>query len=158
MENEKKVFRSRMSVLLFGPIFFPFIYSAIKLVQHNEYQRLYVLGVALLICIFIFGGIRYVISGEKLSLKMWCIPNGSANIKDIISIKRSYNPLSAPSYSLKRLRIDFVKGLKYPCSSYWLISPVREKEFVDMLKAINPDIEVNIPEKKGFWRIWDWDI
>jgi hypothetical protein len=26
------------------------------------------------------------------------------------------------------------------------------------LKAINPNIEVDVPNKKGIWRIWDWDI
>ena len=39
-----------------------------------------------------------------------------------------------------------------------LISPVREKEFVDALKVINPDIHIKIPETKGIWRVWDWDI
>ena len=41
---------------------------------------------------------------------------------------------------------------------FWLISPVREKEFIEALKAINPNINVQIPEKTGKWRIWDWDI
>ena len=42
---------------------------------------------------------------------------------------------------LKRLNIHFASG-----STFWLISPVREKEFVETLKTINPKIEVHIPE------------
>ena len=98
---------------------------------------------------------RYIISGSKLVLKVWFIPSGSANIADIRSVARSYNPLSSPSVSLKRLRISFKKTALRP---YMLIFPVKEHEFVEELKAINPDINVNIPKKKGLWRIWDWDI
>ena len=39
-----------------------------------------------------------------------------------------------------------------------LISPDREQEFIEELKAVNPGIYVNIPESKGIWRFWDWDI
>ena len=39
-----------------------------------------------------------------------------------------------------------------------LISPVREQEFIEDLKAINPDIYVRIPIKEGIWRIYNWDI
>jgi hypothetical protein len=40
-----------------------------------------------------------------------------------------------------------------------LISPVREREFIDELKAVNPDIVIDVPpDKKGIWRVWDWDI
>ncbi|MDR1202039.1 MAG: hypothetical protein LBL58_10490 [Tannerellaceae bacterium] len=53
---------------------------------------------------------------------------------------------------LKRLRIDFVN------KSSWLISPVQEQKFIEELKAINPDIYINVSNKKGIWRIQDWDI
>jgi len=122
---------------------------------HQAYQGLYVIGGVMLFSILLFGGMRYVISGERLYLKMWFIPNGSNNIKDIVSIKRSYILLSAPAASLKRLSVQFRAGT----FTWWLISPVREKEFIEALKAINPNIQVNIPEKTGkWWRIWDWDV
>ncbi len=107
--------------------------------------------------ILIFGGMHYVISGNRLYLKMWFISNGSVDIADIVSVRRSYNPLSSPAGSLKRLCIRFRKGAKYP-NLYWLIAPVREGEFIEDLKAVNPDIDVHTSEKKGWWRIWDWDI
>ena len=39
-----------------------------------------------------------------------------------------------------------------------LISPANEKKFIDELKQINPNIKVSVSDKKGFWRIQDWDI
>ena len=153
MENEKKTFRSRISVLLVVFILAIFIPTGIHVFQQQSYPELYGLGGCFLFTIFIFGGMRYVISGEKLYLKMWFIPNGSREIKDIVSVKRSYNPLSSPAGSLKRLSIHFKSG-----STFWLISPVKEKEFIETLKTIYPKIEVHIPETTGKWRIWDWDF
>lgn len=86
---------------------------------------------------------------------MWNIPSGSVSISSITSIKRSYNPLSSPAASLKRLRLDLRRSEKFP---FVLISPVRETVFIDELKAINPNIKVEVPVKKGIWRIQDWDI
>jgi len=128
---------------------------AIKSFQYQAYQGLYITSGVLLFIILLFGGMRCVILGEKLYLKMWFISGWSTNISDIISIKRSYIPLSAHAASLKRLSIKLRAGV----FTWWLISPVREKEFIEALKAINPNVEVSIPEKTGkWWRIWDWDI
>jgi len=168
MLNETKVFRSRISVFMIGIIitlYMFFIPNSIQLFQKELYRPLYLIWGSFLLILFIFGGFRYVISGNILYLKMWCIPNMSARITDIVSIERSYNLLSAPAGSLKRLRIDFKDDMKYQQYrpqwlrwSYWLISPVREKEFLKKIESIDPTIFINVPEKKGFWRFWDWDI
>jgi len=111
-----------------------------------------------LFIVLLFGGMRYTISGDTLVVKMWVIPGGNVKISDIVLVERSYNPLSAPAASLKRLRIVFRKNAYF---TYTLISPVREREFIEELKAVNPNINVNVPDasvKKGVWRILDWDI
>lgn len=153
MENKKKVFRSRISWLLVVIVLVAFIPLYIKIYLNKTYQELYVLGGVTLFIIFLFSGMRYIISGEKLYLKIWFIPNGSRNITDIVSIKRSYNPLSSPAASLKRLKVHFKTGL-YD----WLISPVKEQEFIEALKAINQDIDVCVSEKTSKLHFWDWDI
>ena len=153
MKKTKKVFRSRISVLLIIFTLAIFIPVSIPVFQYKEYQVFYYLGAILLFMALIFTGMRYVILDGKLYVKMWFIPNGSVNIADIISVQRSYNPLSSPAASLKRLHIKIVNN-----SFGWLISPVREKEFIEELKAVNPDIYVRVPVKKGMWRIWDWDL
>ena len=83
-------------------------------------------------------------------------------ISSITSVERSYNPINAPALSLKRLRLRF----KFERENKWdefymglpLISPVREQEFLETLKNINPNIQINVNDKKGWWRFWDWDF
>ena len=152
---EVKVFRSRFSVLLIGIVLAAFIFAVIPAFQQMRYNDFFILSGSFIFVIFLFCGMRYIISGNKLYIKvMWIIPSGSVDIANIISVKRSYNPLSSPACSLKRLCIHFKNGL-YP---YKLISPVREQDFIEALKAVNPDIHISAPNKKGLWRIWNWDI
>lgn len=147
MEKTKKVFRSRVSVLLIVLlILVPFL----AILKHNTFIGFIIFFGVMWFPVLLFIGMKYVISDDKLFL-----PLGSVNIADIVSVERSYNPLSAPAASLKRLRIGFGRKAKYP---YTLISPVKEQEFIEELKKINPDIYVKISDKKGIWRIWDWDI
>ncbi|MCD8265324.1 MAG: PH domain-containing protein [Tannerellaceae bacterium] len=150
--EKKKVFRSRISVLVIGFTFIVFILVFISVFQEKSYQEGYILAGALLFIILLFTGTRYIISGDKLLVKIWFITSGTLNIPEIKSVERSYNPLSSPAASLKRLRISFVRG------RYWLISPVREEEFFKELKAINPHIHIHVPEKRKRWRVQDWDI
>jgi hypothetical protein len=149
---EKKKFKSRISGLLVVVILATLIPIAVIIITGKTYPGFYFLGGITLFFIFLIGGMRYIISGEKLCVKCGLVPGGSKKIKDIVSIKRSYNPLSSPAASFKRLSIHFKKGM------FWLVSPVREKEFIEALKVVNPDIDVHIPEEIGKWRIWDWDI
>ena len=154
MENKqvKKVFRSRISVLLIGFLLAVFIPISIPIIKNMIISELLIVGGIFLFIVFLFSGMRYVISDNKLYVKIWMIPIGNADILSITSVERSYNFLSSPAASLKRLRL---KGSK---CQYMLISPIREAEFIEELKAINPNINVNVPVKKGVWRIQDWDI
>ena len=72
----------------------------------------------------------------------------------------SYSIGKAFAASVKRLRIHFKKEYfwYFPTLIYPLISPVREQEFLETLKTINPNIQIRINDKKDWWRIWDWDI
>jgi len=161
-EKTKKVFRSRISVLFIGFMLGIFIMASIPIFQRGIYQGMNILCIVFVFIVFLFCGIRYIISGDKLYLKIWMIPCGSVNITDIISVQRSYKqPISSPAASFKRLRIDLtgVKfGLKSAKFPYLLISPVRERKFIEELKAVSPDIIVHVPVKKGIWRIWDLDV
>ena len=158
--KEEKVFRSRISVLLIVfmlLVFIPiFIIALPPLIQYQDYQALWIfIGIMLfsiLLPVPLLGGMRYVISGDKLLIKICSIPCGGVDIADIVSVERSYNVLSSPAASLKRLRIFCAEG------GGCLISPAREQEFIETLKAINPDIQVDVPDKKEVWRIQDWDI
>lgn len=152
MEKEK-VFRSRISILLIVFILATFIPISKFLFQDTINTGTYIVSGSFLFITLFSIGIRYVILKDKLSIKIfWFIPIGSALISEIVTIERSYNPLSSPAISLKRLKITFDKGWS------WLISPTREQKFIEELRVINPYIHVSIPAKRGRWRIQDWDI
>lgn len=152
MSTHKKVFRSRISVLLLGIVLATFIPILLPMFQRNSIEDVCITGGAFLFVLFILTGIRYIVSGNKLLFRIWFIPTGSINILEISSLKRSYNPLSSPSASLKRLSAYRHGNL------YALLSPVREKAFIEELQTINPRIQIDVSNKKGLWRIWDWDI
>jgi hypothetical protein len=116
---------------------------------------IYIIGAVTIAITLFFTGMHYTVADGRLSFRMWSIRGWSVEIADIRSVWRSYNPLSSPAASLKRLHIQFRKGVRF---QYILISPARERQFLDDLKAVNPEIVVNVPEKRTAWRIWDWDI
>ena len=156
---EKKVFRTRVSVLLIAIIILlcgvlPTFAMMFRLGQFNVSAGLAILGVFVFI-LFLMYGIRYELTDSHLRIKIWSITYVKIPLSAILSVKRSYNPLSAPAFSMKRLCIRTVKGYKWP---YALISPVREKEFLELLLAANPDIIVCVNDKKAWYRIWDLDI
>jgi len=159
MENRKikKVFRSRISVL-FILLWLAMLIPIIPALKYTMAIGLWIIGV-ILFTVFLYCGIHYVISDDKLYIKIWTIPGGSVNISDIISIERSYylffSSISLTAASFKKLRAELGGRAKLP---YILISPVKEQEFIKELLAVNPDIYVHVPVKKGIWRIQDWDI
>ena len=105
--------------------------------------------------IFICTGIRYVISDDKLYFKVRSVSFLAYDITDIVLVKRAYKIVSScatSAASLKQLHISLRNG------TYYLISPVREEEFIEELKAVNPGIQVAVIDKKEKCSIWNWDI
>jgi len=105
---------------------------------------------------------RIEITDEKLILKVWTITLWSCQLSQITSVESSYNPWSFSACnmtsSFRNLCVRFknVHGF----SAYSRICPANEQEFLETLKKHNPNIiiRVNKTSKKGWWRIWDWDI
>jgi len=164
---EKKVFRSRIS-LLYVPVFGTLLYFGwfISKVSGN-FLGLIIIGVTTVFCIFTFRSMRYVLTEKEIRMYFLWINIGKIFISGIASVERSYNPFGAPATSAKRLRFNFKRGYKwhaYFSNSPFLvtilpsISPVREREFLETLKILNPDIQINVNDKKGWWRFWDWDF
>ena len=154
---EKKVFRSRISVLMMVFILAIFSRSLIPMIRSGNIfnPAFYTIVGVIIFIVLLFSGMKYVITDHQLLFKMWGIQGWSCPLSKIVSVERSYNVLSSPAASLKRLRINFRKDYKWP---FTLISPVREQEFLETLKKHNPDIYVRVSDKKGWWRIWDWDV
>ena len=157
MENQK-VFRSRISVLLPGFISAIFMPCIIPMIKNMVIPGLWIMGGSFVFIVFLYSGMRYVISEDKLYLKIWLITTCCLKISDIASIKRSYYLFDRPTNttsSFKKLRIQFVNKSQY---AYINVSPVREQAFIEELKKVNTNICVSLYDKKGIGRILDWDI
>lgn len=147
-------FRSRVSVLLL--LFIVIIHLSI-LVSENFSTTSYLINACILLfVILVFFGIHYSIIDKKLISKLWFITLYETNIDKIEKIERSYNPISSPSASLKRLELT-IKTTSVS-RRYVLISPVKEKSFLELLRNINPDIIIEVNDKKNIFRFWDWDL
>ena len=145
-------FRSRVSVLLLLLVVMS-ILPAFFLGEPNShpYVAYGILGATLVGLLWMLFSMRYVISEHELLMKMGPFGTQRMDIRKIERIERSYNPLSSPSASLKRL---YVKGNGQDA----LISPVNEAEFIRILKSRNPNITVKIEDHDQWWQCWKWDI
>ena len=150
---ERKNFRSRISVALMVFILVIVSLPLIPVINSGNIfnPAFYISAGVIVFCVLLLSGFRYVITNEQLRICVWRICIWTYSLSKIESVERSYNPLSAPAASLKRLSI---KGV----GIFTLISPVREQEFLETLKILNPKIQINVTDKEEWWRFWDWDI
>lgn len=72
---------------------------------------------------------RYILTSEGLVIQSG-IMSTRLPYRSVLRITRSWNPLAAPAWSLKRLKITY-RLQRYPQMA--LISPVREEEFLELL-------------------------
>lgn len=148
-------FRSRVSVLLLLSIaatLLPVFLFGNDGETDGEMMLGYsILGITLGFVTFILFAMRYEVGEHFLIIKLGPINISRIKLSEIEKVERSYNPLSSPASSLKRLCIR-ANGKDV------LISPVNEQEFARLLKARNPKIKVSITDKEGWWRFWDWDV
>ena len=154
---EKIVYRSRVSVLMMAFILLCFLPGLIPMIRSGNFFNpgFYIIVGAFAFVVLLVSGFRYEITDQHFIFSLWGIGKQKIPLSQIVSVERSYNLLSSGAGSMKRLYVRFKKGYKYP---FALISPVREQEFLDELKKANPDIYIRVSNKKGWWRIWDWDV
>ena len=168
-DYRSRVFRTRVSalyIIIFGGLLYiGWIASGLI--------GLIIFGVIIVFTGLTLYSLYYVLTDKEIQVyHSWGLfgkPFGKIYISAITSVERSYNPLNAPAGSLKRLHFHFKYGYKWhrylPLSDnsfaivmYPSISPVREQEFLEILKGINPNIQIKVTDKKGWWRFWDWDF
>ncbi|MCB9186408.1 MAG: PH domain-containing protein [Flavobacteriales bacterium] len=146
-------FRSRISVaiLLFILIITLPIFLLGGATSENFNEGVTVLTISLGATLLLLLLLRYEIGEQHLAIKLGPIVLSSIRLNEIEKVERSYNPLSSPAGSLKRLYIK-TKGKDA------LISPANESEFIRLLRSRNPNIEVSVADKQDWWRFWNWDI
>ncbi|SNS58182.1 PH domain-containing protein [Ekhidna lutea] len=138
------VFKSRKSILLgtllWGILVFTLAFSAYPQWQIGNSRLTIVLLIVIAFTAIIWFGIQYKIKDDTLLILIGPIAMYKIPISKIESINRSFNPLSSPAVSLKRLKVKFQGG-------WVLISPKKEEEFVSHLVSINSSIFINLDKK-----------
>jgi hypothetical protein len=138
--NLNSTFRSRISVVLAVVVLAIFILITVPLLCDGVYAACIVIfGLWLLWILNMLTGFRYVIADDTLYLKLWAMTVFRVKIADIVSVQRTYSPLSLSAISRKRLCLH-LKG--NPKCTHYFVAPVREQEFLDVLKSVNPDIQI----------------
>jgi len=134
-----KVYRSRRSILL-GGFLWGVILGSLVIIPINKWAHspfIITYTFVLAVVSIVWFGIRYKIIGDDLLVLVGPFTFLSIPITSIISLNRSYNPLSSPAASLRRVLLKFRGGEV-------LISPKNEKAFVQDLKEINSSIYCGI--------------
>jgi len=138
-------FRSKQSVglILFLTILLVAEATLMIYIQSTE-GLLIVSGVAIFI-IHMFSTTNYWINGKNLKIKCGLFTNISIGIDTLRRISETNNPISSPAASFDRLELKYQKNSRIETI---LISPKDKDGFINMVTAINPEIEVRVKPKK----------
>ncbi len=110
---------------------------SISMILDNEWSGLFVNFIVFGFIYYLYNATFYLIEDETLTVKSSVLVNEEIDINTISKISETNNPYSAPAFSLDRLNIRYGK------SGTILISPKDKEKFINHLKSINPNIEIN---------------
>ena len=97
-----------------------------------------VMAFCFVLWLWLFLTTKYILTDEFLIVKCLMFTE-KIKIDSITSVERTYSPFSAPAISIKRLDIT-IKNRRYVA----MISPTPEKEFLKLIKELNPNIEIKV--------------
>lgn len=86
---------------------------------------------------FLWFGLNYILEDDLLKIRIGPIITHRIQISDITRVYRSFNPISSPAASLKRLCVIWKGGEV-------LISPQKERAFVEALRVKNTSIRCEL--------------
>lgn len=102
-------------------------------------------GLVFILAVWFFMGIKYILTHDKLIIKIGGYLVDEISIGIIEKASRSFNPLASSATSLKRIRI-YKKGNRIAA----LISPTPERLFLSELLKRNPKIKLkNLKTNNG---------
>jgi hypothetical protein len=134
------IYKSKIDTGIICLVFIPVLFPVIEGIVKREYEAIYVLLPIILGIFYLFSQLKYIINDDGvLYIKTGFIVNGKVEIKDIKSVTKTNNPLSAPALSINRLEIKYGNMFDYV-----LVSPKRRSEFIEQLLYINPEISVKL--------------
>ncbi len=138
----KIVFKSKIGLELTIPLIL--LFGSVIYLAANDGQLLTIMLIlmpVLLFIIYLFTSTEYIIEGQTLEIKSGFVFRKKVDVKNIIKIKETNNPISSPAASLDRLNLSLRNGDSV------IISPKLKIDFIKSLLEINPDLEVNLKKR-----------
>ena len=93
-------------------------------------------GVLMILSVLIFIPVNYTLLESQLLIRFGLF-RYRINYQDIKSVKKTFNPLSSPALSLKRIEIQYSKGI-----GFTLISPNDIESFIKDLSIKCPHLKL----------------
>ena len=121
-----------LAILVFGPLIGFSIYAIID----KEWWAFLILFVCLAFSAYLYVSTFYAITeNAELVVRSGPFYNDRIPVSQIKKVEHTRTALSSPALSMKRLLILYDQGSV-------VISPRKQKEFLDHLKKLNPEIEI----------------
>ena len=113
-------------------------FGTYQAVTDEKYFAIFILAVVLFAFFGTIFGIHYTIDEDKLIVSDLFFVKETYELKKLKSITNTYNPVSSPAASLRRIKLDF--GCGHPL----IISPANQDIFIDEILRINPNVQVEV--------------
>ncbi|MCF8272312.1 MAG: PH domain-containing protein [Flavobacteriaceae bacterium] len=139
----KKIYHSKIGLELVIPLVL--IFGAVlaqTITEKPSWIGIAILLPVILFVVYMFLTTTYTIARDELTIKCGFLFNKTIDIKTIKKITETNNLLSSPATSLDRLEISYGKFDSV------IISPKQKLEFINDIKRLNPNVEVNFKKKK----------
>ncbi|MBK0369899.1 PH domain-containing protein [Flavobacterium agrisoli] len=137
-----KVYKSKIGMELVIPISVLFSWIIYTSVMEKKWMALLIIILTSAFICYTFLSTKYTIEKENLNIKCGFFVSKNIEIKTIRKISETHNILSSPAGSIDRLEIVYNKFDSI------LISPKDKKRFLEDLKIINPELEINYRKNK----------
>jgi hypothetical protein len=142
-QTNNKVYPSKVGLELLVPILLISGAGMVPAIKEGAWVKLAIPIGVLILVVAIFYSISYEIKKEVLVVKSFFWFKKVIPITSIRAIEETYNPISAPAASLKRLEI------RYDRFNSIIISPKNRMDFIAHLKALSPSIQVKVKKWEG---------
>ncbi|RYY25167.1 MAG: hypothetical protein EOO04_12185 [Chitinophagaceae bacterium] len=96
----------------------------------------------MIFALHVFMNTYYEIKGHLMKIRCGFLIDKEVDINHIVTVKETFNPLSAPATSLDRLEIKFSDGNSV------LVSPREKSAFIKNLLEVNPGIQVIMRQRR----------
>ncbi|SDQ58721.1 PH domain-containing protein [Flagellimonas zhangzhouensis] len=140
--SQTVVYPARVGMELVLPVILIFGFIIVNTFESSSVLELIIQFAILFLIVGLFFSISYEINGDVLTITTLFFFKKNILVTDITRVVESFNPLSSPAPSLRRLEIYYGKY------SSTLISPKDKLKFIGHLKQISPTIQVELREKK----------